>query len=55
MAPKGSGSENMSKMQMFYPAHGVKALKKFVLDAVIESGGNPCASRSHWSGNWRYR
>jgi fumarate hydratase subunit alpha/L(+)-tartrate dehydratase alpha subunit len=42
MAPKGSGSENMSKMQMFYPAHGVKALKKFVLDAVVESGANPC-------------
>jgi fumarate hydratase subunit alpha/L(+)-tartrate dehydratase alpha subunit len=42
MAPKGSGSENMSKMQMFYPAHGVKALKKFVLDTVIESGANPC-------------
>ncbi|MFB3826581.1 MAG: fumarate hydratase [Bryobacteraceae bacterium] len=42
MAPKGSGSENMSKMQMFYPAHGVRALKKFVLDAVIESGANPC-------------
>ena len=42
MAPKGSGSENMSKMQMFYPAHGVKALKKFVIDAVIESGANPC-------------
>ena len=42
MAPKGSGSENMSKMQMFYPAHGVKALKKFVLDTVVESGANPC-------------
>jgi len=42
MAPKGSGSENMSKMQMFYPAHGVKAIKKFVLDTVIESGANPC-------------
>jgi fumarate hydratase subunit alpha/L(+)-tartrate dehydratase alpha subunit len=42
MAPKGSGSENMSKMQMFYPAHGVKALKKFVLDTVIETGANPC-------------
>ncbi len=42
MAPKGSGSENMSKMQMFYPSHGVKALKKFVLDAVIGSGANPC-------------
>ncbi len=42
MAPKGSGSENMSKMQMFYPAHGIKAVKKFVLDAVVESGANPC-------------
>lgn len=42
MAPKGSGSENMSKMHMFYPAHGIKALKKFVLDAVMESGANPC-------------
>jgi len=42
MAPKGSGSENMSKMEMFYPAHGKRALKKFVLDAVVESGANPC-------------
>lgn len=42
MAPKGSGSENMSRMQMFYPAHGIKALKKFVLDTVVESGANPC-------------
>lgn len=42
MVPKGSGSENMSKMRMFYPADGVKAIKKFVLDAVIESGANPC-------------
>jgi len=42
MAPKGSGSENMSKMHMFYPAHGIKAVKKFILDAVVESGANPC-------------
>ncbi len=42
MAPKGSGSENMSKMQMFTPADGVKALKKFVLDTVVGNGGNPC-------------
>ncbi|MBU0544527.1 MAG: fumarate hydratase [Proteobacteria bacterium] len=42
MAPKGSGSENMSTMKMFYPAHGVKALKKFVVDTVVESGANPC-------------
>lgn len=42
MVPKGSGSENMSKMQMFYPAHGIKAVKKFILDTVVESGANPC-------------
>ena len=42
MIPKGSGSENMSKMKMFYPQHGIKAVKKFILDTVIESGANPC-------------
>lgn len=42
MIPKGSGSENMSQMKMFYPQHGIKAVKKFILDAVIESGANPC-------------
>jgi len=42
MVPKGSGSENMSKMQMFYPQHGIKAVKKFILDTVIESSANPC-------------
>lgn len=42
MIPKGSGSENMSKMQMFYPQHGIKAVKKFILDTVVESAANPC-------------
>ena len=42
MIPKGSGSENMSAMKMFIPADGVGALKKFVLDTVLTSGGNPC-------------
>lgn len=42
MVPKGSGSENMSAMQMFYPAHGVAALNKFVIDTVFKSGANPC-------------
>lgn len=42
MLPKGSGSENMSKMQMFYPQHGIKAVKKFILDTVVESSANPC-------------
>jgi fumarate hydratase subunit alpha len=42
MIPKGSGSENMSAMRMFIPADGSAALKKFVLDTVLASGGNPC-------------
>ncbi|HSO62824.1 MAG TPA: fumarate hydratase [Desulfobacterales bacterium] len=42
MIPKGSGSENMSTMKMFTPADGVKAVKKFILDAFIASGANPC-------------
>jgi fumarate hydratase subunit alpha/L(+)-tartrate dehydratase alpha subunit len=32
----------MSAMNMFIPADGLEALKKFVLDTVVRSGGNPC-------------
>jgi fumarate hydratase subunit alpha len=42
MVPKGSGSENMSAMKMFIPADGMRAVMKFVLDTVIESGPQPC-------------
>ena len=42
MMPKGSGSENMSFLKMLVPAEGIDGVKKFVLDCVIESGGNPC-------------
>ena len=42
MAPKGSGSENMSFLRMLSPADGVKAIKKFVLECVFDSGANPC-------------
>jgi fumarate hydratase subunit alpha/L(+)-tartrate dehydratase alpha subunit len=42
MAPKGSGSENMSFLRMLKPADGVKAVKRFVLECVFESGANPC-------------
>ena len=42
MVPKGSGSENMSAMRMFTPADGVAAVKKFVVDTVLQSGSNPC-------------
>jgi tartrate/fumarate subfamily iron-sulfur-dependent hydro-lyase alpha chain len=42
MAPKGSGSENMSFLRMLKPADGMKMVKKFVLECVFDSGANPC-------------
>jgi fumarate hydratase subunit alpha/L(+)-tartrate dehydratase alpha subunit len=42
MVPKGSGSENMSFLRMLKPADGVRAVKKFVLECVFDSGANPC-------------
>ena len=42
MIPKGSGSENGSFLRMCIPADGVSAVKKFVVDRVIEVGGRVC-------------
>ena len=42
MIPKGSGSENGSFLQMLIPADGVAAVKRFVIDKVIECGGRVC-------------
>jgi fumarate hydratase subunit alpha/L(+)-tartrate dehydratase alpha subunit len=42
MAPKGSGSENMSFLKMLNPAEGIRGIKKFVLQCVFESGARPC-------------
>lgn len=42
MAPKGSGSENMSFLRMLKPADGIKAVKRFVIECIFESGANPC-------------
>jgi fumarate hydratase subunit alpha/L(+)-tartrate dehydratase alpha subunit len=42
MIPKGSGSENGSFLDMLIPADGVKAIKRFVIDRVIELGGRVC-------------
>ncbi len=42
MAPKGFGSENMSRVTMFPPSAGIEAVKDFVVQRVQESGGNPC-------------
>src|SRR5438067_2182271 len=40
--PKGSGSENMSFLKMCVPADGVKGIKQFVLESIVDSGGKPC-------------
>lgn len=43
--PKGGGSENLSAFTMLTPkpeAEAVKAIKKFVLDTVLNAGGKPC-------------
>ena len=42
VAPKGAGSENMSRLAMLKPADGVEGFKKFVVDTVRLAGSNPC-------------
>lgn len=41
-APKGFGSENMSKLKMLKPSDGIDGIKKFIIDTVKEAGPNPC-------------
>ena len=41
-APKGGGSENMSRVHMLTPAAGIEGVKDFVVEWVKESGANPC-------------
>jgi len=40
--PKGAGSENMSALKMLTPAQGIKGIKEFVLDTLVNAGGKPC-------------
>ncbi len=42
VAPKGFGSENMSRLAMLKPADGVEGVKHFVLETVKLAGPNPC-------------
>lgn len=42
VAPKGFGSENMSKLKMLKPAEGKDGVVDFVLEAITTAGGNPC-------------
>ena len=42
VAPKGFGSENMSRLKMLKPSDGVEGFKEFVLETVRLAGPNPC-------------
>ena len=42
VAPKGFGSENMSKICMLKPAEGIEGVKNAIVQAVSEAGPNAC-------------
>lgn len=42
VAPKGFGSENMSRVFMLKPADGIEGVKNAILTAVKEAGPNAC-------------
>ncbi len=42
LAPKGFGSENMSRVFMLKPADGIEGVKEAILNAVKDAGPNAC-------------
>jgi fumarate hydratase subunit alpha len=42
IAPKGGGSENMSRFTVLKPAQGRAGIIDFVVQTVSDAGGNPC-------------
>ena len=42
VAPKGFGSENMSRVFMLKPADGIEGVKQAILTAVKDAGPNAC-------------
>lgn len=42
VAPKGFGSENMSRIKMLRPSDGLAGVMDFVVETVELAGGNPC-------------
>ncbi len=40
--PKGGGSENVCQLGMLIPGQGMRGMKRFVIDAVIDAGAKPC-------------
>ena len=51
VAPKGFGSENMSRVFMLKPADGLEGVKNAILTAVKDAGPNA----AHGCGRWRGR
>ncbi len=42
VAPKGFGSENMSRLAMLKPSAGVQGVMDFIVESARLAGGNPC-------------
>ena len=42
VAPKGFGSENMSKVYMLKPSDGIESVKNAIIDCIEKAGPNPC-------------
>lgn len=42
LAPKGFGSENMSRLRMLTPAQGLEGVRDFVVETARLAGANPC-------------
>jgi fumarate hydratase subunit alpha len=42
VAPKGFGSENMSRLRMLNPSDGLEGVEDVIVGAVRDAGANPC-------------
>lgn len=42
LAPKGFGSENMSRIYMLKPSEGIEGVKNAIIDCIEKAGPNPC-------------
>lgn len=48
VAPKGFGSENMSRTKMCKPSDGQAGVMDFIVETVSLAGSNPCGSIHHY-------
>lgn len=42
VAPKGFGSENMSRLRMLNPSDGLDGVEDFIVETALIAGANPC-------------